>query len=467
MATNYVKFFRGSSEVFKTVSKNSDTLYFITDSDTNKLSLYLGGKSIVSGVNSFKDLEDLALVELKNKDIFVYDETEQKWINQSIIQAIGYMTGADADNDGGMGLVPAPGAGEQNYFLRGDGIWAPISKNEIEINSDNKSIEFIDNTIAIKDFGKKYYKFIPATENEIAHYEIQEVNDFNPWKEGLEPKVVKENNELVIGWFEPNTDIIDGVADAITNIQSNISNIESILGKPAEEDSSATGLYAKADADKVYTKEETQSLINQEIAKYDHLSRKTFESLDKALEFVAQASDPESYIYMIAKAETTDKDGYDEYLYVNGNLELVGSWNVDLSDYATKEELSTKVDLIEGYELVLKTKIEKLSTIEEGAQKNIINSVNGEFIISNGELSLNEISTSKVINLENILNNKASVSEMQAVAGQIEILSDTVSTLSQKVGSLENLFDSYVKKDEYESELETIYESIRWNEWEQ
>lgn len=81
MATNYVKFFRGSSEVFKTVSKNSDTLYFITDSDTNKLSLYLGDKSIVSGVNSFKDLEDLALVELKNKDIFVYDETEQKWIN--------------------------------------------------------------------------------------------------------------------------------------------------------------------------------------------------------------------------------------------------------------------------------------------------------------------------------------------------------------------------------------------------
>lgn len=36
------------------------------------------------------------------------------------------MTGATADTDGTMGLVPAPLAGEQNSVLGGDGIWKPI-----------------------------------------------------------------------------------------------------------------------------------------------------------------------------------------------------------------------------------------------------------------------------------------------------------------------------------------------------
>lgn len=466
MAT-YVKFFRGSSEMFKTIAKNSDTLYFITDSDTNKLSLYLGDKAIVSGAASFKDLEDLTLVELKNKDILVYDEAEQKWINQSIIQAIGLMTGADANNDGGIGLVPAPGAGEQDYFLRGDGIWAPVAAAEAEINGDNKSIEFVDNVIAIKDFGKKYYKFIPATENEFARYEIQEVDDFNPWKEGLEPRVIEENGELVIGWFEPNTDTIDGVADAITTIQSDIANIENILGKPAEGDSPATGLYAKADADKVYTKEETQNLINEEIAKYDHLSRKTFESLDAALEFAVQASDPESYIYMIAKAEMADKDGYDEYLYINGNLELVGSWNVDLSGYATKEELSTKVDSIEGYELVLKTEVEKLSTIENGAQKNVINSIDEiEFSVVGGHLSLNNISISKVNNLANILNTKAEKEEVEEIKTQVVSIEESLGIVTSKVNDLASFMNSgyFISREEFVEEIDVIKEAVTWRD---
>ena len=33
------------------------------------------------------------------------------------------MTGARADAAGNIGLVPAPAAGDQNKFLRGDGSW--------------------------------------------------------------------------------------------------------------------------------------------------------------------------------------------------------------------------------------------------------------------------------------------------------------------------------------------------------
>ena len=127
MALNkYVKFVRGSSEAFNNViNKNVDTLYFITDTDSEKGSLYLGNK-LISGISSLHDLENILIEKVSNNQILVFDEEKGKWINKSINDAIGLMTGASATEQGGMGLVPAPGIGQQNYFLRGDGNWAPI-----------------------------------------------------------------------------------------------------------------------------------------------------------------------------------------------------------------------------------------------------------------------------------------------------------------------------------------------------
>lgn len=42
------------------------------------------------------------------------------------------MTGATSDNDGSQGLVPAPSAGDQNKFLRGDGTWQEASGGSSE-----------------------------------------------------------------------------------------------------------------------------------------------------------------------------------------------------------------------------------------------------------------------------------------------------------------------------------------------
>ena len=42
------------------------------------------------------------------------------------------MTGATADAAGTSGLVPAPAAGEQDKYLRGDGVWAaPLSDEQL------------------------------------------------------------------------------------------------------------------------------------------------------------------------------------------------------------------------------------------------------------------------------------------------------------------------------------------------
>ena len=125
MAVNYVKFYRGSNLAFENAVKNADTLYFITDSNSNKSALYLGDKLIASNITELTDLEDILISEgLNNNDILVYSENEQKWVNKTIIEAIGLMDGATSDSQGSAGLVPAPGIGQENYFLRGDGTWA-------------------------------------------------------------------------------------------------------------------------------------------------------------------------------------------------------------------------------------------------------------------------------------------------------------------------------------------------------
>ena len=125
MATyNYVKFVRGTSLAFnKLTEKNSDTLYFITDDNSSNGSLYLGNK-LISGIANLNELENILIQNVENNQVLVYDATEEKWINKSIKDAIGLMAGASATEQGGAGLVPAPGIGQQNLFLRGDGTWA-------------------------------------------------------------------------------------------------------------------------------------------------------------------------------------------------------------------------------------------------------------------------------------------------------------------------------------------------------
>lgn len=144
MAINYVKFSRGSSLAWsKITEKDNDTLYFITDSDTQKSSLYLGEKLITSNISQISDLEDILISELKDKQLLVYNEAKSKWENKTIAEAIGVMQGATAEVQGQAGLVPAPAASQQDYFLRGDGTWAQISGSGGPVSSNTQVFETI------------------------------------------------------------------------------------------------------------------------------------------------------------------------------------------------------------------------------------------------------------------------------------------------------------------------------------
>ena len=51
------------------------------------------------------------------------------------------------------------------------------------------------------------------------------------------------------------------------------------------------------------------------------------------------ASGQSNILYLVAKTEAASGDGYDEYLYINGAWERVGSTDIDLSDYVQASEM--------------------------------------------------------------------------------------------------------------------------------
>ena len=133
---NYVKFIRGTEAAWATIDdsqKSSDTLYFISDTGSASGKLYLGAKLISNGslssATSLSQLNDVLIAEgITDQSILVYNSSNSKWENKSLLDIFLAMNevfkGADAESDGVAGLVPAPTAGQNNLFLRGDATWA-------------------------------------------------------------------------------------------------------------------------------------------------------------------------------------------------------------------------------------------------------------------------------------------------------------------------------------------------------
>lgn len=163
--------------------------------------------------------------------------------------------------------------------------------------------------------------------------------------------------------------------------------------------------YTKSE---VYTKSETDTKIAEEVAAASHLKRKVVASIDAIDKF---AKDAEQYIYMVPALEGMANDVYDEYIVIDNEIEKVGSWEVDLTDYAKIADinvlLDTKVDKAEGSRLMTDAEGQKLASIKDLIQE--VNSI--DFILNNGKLDLNSISISKVSNLEEILNKKVDAIE--------------------------------------------------------
>lgn len=283
------------------------------------------------------------------------------------------------------------------------------------IVTDNKTIVLDNGAVTFKDFGKRYYKYNAETEE----YTLQEVDETHPWIAGLEPKVTSESGQLVLGWFEPNSTTLEGVNSALGTLQTSVNDLQGTV------ESLGTQVSANQKAlENVYTKEETLA----EIAKSGHLVYKKVTSLDDIQADIDSAdANVSNTIYLVPVLEGLVNDVYDEYMVIDGNIERLGSWEVNLDNYATKDDLEGKVDKVDGYGLISTAQTTKLDNVEEGAQRNVINTVSDEFEVTDGKLKLiNLPNTVNIANHETILSLQSGIESKVTIVPGKSLVSDTL-----------------------------------------
>lgn len=180
-----------------------------------------------------------------------------------------------------------------------------------------------------------------------------------------------------------------------------------------------------------YTKTETDEKIAEAVANAAHMKRKIVGSVQEIETYMANNADADQYIFMVPTGLEADSDRYDEYIVMvvtDGDgvttkyVEKVGSWEVDLDDYAkttdVENALAGKVDVDDNARLMTNAEGEKLAGIEEGAQVNIIDSVSSDFAIvtdaDNGltkQLQLRQLTIAKIDGLQDALDNKVNAQE--------------------------------------------------------
>lgn len=239
--------------------------------------------------------------------------------------------------------------------------------------ADNKTIVLNNGTVAFKDFGKRYYKYNTETEE----YSLQEVDEEHPWIAGLEPKVASENGQLVLGWYEPNATTMEGVNSTLGTLQTTVTDLQGAVSDLSDEVQNT-----KLTLENVYTKGEVDDAIVAAVANASGLTYKKVSSISEI------DLNEDKVIYLVPALEGLVNDVYDEYMVIDGIAEKVGSWEVDLDDYATKEALENKVDKVDGARLITESEAYILNSIEENAQKNYINEVSSDFTVKDGKLEI-------------------------------------------------------------------------------
>lgn len=119
---------------------------------------------------------------------------------------------------------------------------------------------------------------------------------------------------------------------ALEQVSNRVEEIATIGGEPNVITAVKNNGEALPIADKAV---DIGASISAAVAAADHLQRKKVASVDD-IDPAAQGAD--RFIYMVPKAGGKNGDKFDEYMIIDGAVEPVGDWAVDLSSYQPKEE---------------------------------------------------------------------------------------------------------------------------------
>ena len=143
-------------------------------------------------------------------------------------------------------------------------------------------------------------------------------------------------NKEAIELINSNTDGILAKANAYTDalkpqINSNTTAIEDLNTNKADKATTLQG-YGITDA---YTKNEIHTYVTEQLANMDSLKREIVDVLP-----AIQDADVNT-IYMRPATDAAGQNLYEEFMLINGAWEKIGDSKVDLTNYATKDDLAT------------------------------------------------------------------------------------------------------------------------------
>lgn len=227
------------------------------------------------------------------------------------------------------------------YLIQNDGTLSEVGSGSAASNVDGMSLELVDGTIGLYGYGKEYYKYNSAqgTEGEEG-YVPAGYTLTTGWIAGLEPRVVEDEGKFVLGWYEPNTDTMEGLnttvgtlGTKVDNLATDVADLETILnGSEEGAEEQVVGLVTRVDNLESTVKNLTSAFVFKgEVA--------TTADLD-------DINNPQNgWVYKVASTGA-------EHVYDGSKwIELGTVYDVDLTEYAKKTDLTayaTKAELDEA-----------------------------------------------------------------------------------------------------------------------
>ena len=221
-------------------------------------------------------------------------------------------------------------------------------------------------------------------------------------------------------WVLPDAETVEGLSELVAILREDVDNLTE---KFNDYDTSA----------------EVDAKISSAVAGISHLSYKIVNSTN---EIDVSAADADKYIYLVKNGNS-----YDEYMVVNGQLERVGDWNIDLSDYATKSEVAA-----------VSTRVDDIASQLNGVKSDV----------SAHTTAITNINTS----IEDLTSSLGSTNSSVAdLASQLNAVKETVNTHSTKLNELEGALEGKVDVSIFNTKMAIVDEDISelkdamtWNE---
>lgn len=334
------------------------------------------------------------------------------------------------------------------------------SFNDIQTNS-NKKIEELNvakndmtNTVtnSLEDFERRFGELESA--NPIGEVTQSRVTIDGTVKSSLNERLTYDFNKKINSsdvYNKNETYNKKEVDNAIANVEVDLT------GYATKEDLSKKSDNIYVDTQDTKVLEDAKSYVNGEIDKINNMRFVTVIELP-------QVGEPNT-VYLLGNS-TTKGNLYTEYIWINNDWEVFGGGSIDLSAYATKEELKTKSDVNHNHDSVYASKTNE----HNHTNKNIIDSITTSKIESwdnKSDFDGNYDSLKGKPTIPTVDVNKAYVDSELAKKSNVHnhpYKSDTyVPTWDETIGkpsvfppSQHNHDENYYPKDEVNSFVQTI-----------